>query len=225
MSIKNLFSKKPEVETLFMKQLLSITKDELKDLYPNHTKYNDEYIMSVLRKVVPEAINPNDINTKFRKHIKMLSKISSFTAAYVVSHYEEPPVDDRFIVDTWPRTTKTLAMKCTIGVNPGYFHDNKGAADIYSLLQQLSKERFDDGDDYISFVCYATKVTYNEDWGCPVGGEDTYTIEAIANPEFVRDLLEWKAVCTIIIEELKRFLGQSTVTVQFYESDILYLVK
>ena len=63
---------------------------------------------------------------------------------------------------------------------------------------------------------------YKADWGCPEGGEMTYTLSAIRNPKFNDTSFEWKRCCRGIVRKLKKELNQSTVTSEFSEVDIEY---
>lgn len=120
----------------------------------------------------------------------------------------------------------TLTAKVTIGINEGYNHSNdSGLKDSFgAFLYNFLEENEDQVGEYISFVVYPTKTIYKNEWGCPDGGEDTITLEATANPKFVHDLKTWKFHVTKYIELLKKELKQSTVMIQFYETDVQYLV-
>lgn len=119
----------------------------------------------------------------------------------------------------------TLSAKVTIGINEGYDHLNESnLKDSFNdFLYNFLEENEDQVGEYISFVVYPTKTIYKKEWGCPNGGEDTITLEATANPKFVHDLKTWKFHVIKYIELLKEELKQSTVMIQFYETDVQYL--
>lgn len=122
---------------------------------------------------------------------------------------------------------KTISFESTIGIIEGYYHDNIGVSYAYeqfcSIIQLISKELFEEKGMYISTVINESKTIYNTDWGCPSGGELTFTITGIANPEFVKNIEQWKENVTILIYKIKKYYKQSTVTLQFNECEICYM--
>lgn len=119
---------------------------------------------------------------------------------------------------------KTLKIKATIGFNEGYFHNNENKRnDIPTLIQNLCEKEFNKTKQAVSFVYTESKTIYLKQFGCPKGGEKTFTIENIANPEYVKDIKKWKSSTLNVIRELKTILKQSTVTVESYDADINYL--
>lgn len=123
---------------------------------------------------------------------------------------------------------KTLKFEIVTGINEGYGHENEeanGVLLVSKAWQFLAEKVMHETGLYISAVASQSKTIYNTDWGCPVGGEDTITITGIANPEFVKDLDQWKQVVLVVARQLKDELKQSTLTVEFTEvEDFVYLV-
>lgn len=119
---------------------------------------------------------------------------------------------------------KTVKFVSTIGIMEGYGHNNNGETkDFNSLYQEVAKKIFQETNIYISAVSVQSKTLYNTEWGCPKGGEDTYTISGVANPEFITDMEQYKETVRKVILKLKEELKQSTVTLEFIEVEIEYL--
>ena len=121
---------------------------------------------------------------------------------------------------------KTLNCIIVTGVNKGYFHNNEKEVtekEMGILWQEIALEQFNKTNIYISAVIQKSITIYKEDWGCPKGGENTFTISLTANPEFIKDLDKWKQVAINCAKELKNILKQTTMTIEFKEADLIYL--
>lgn len=123
----------------------------------------------------------------------------------------------------------TLSASINIGVTEGYFHSNEGTEGTTGCFEELVKKAsldvFNKTNTYVSFVSYKSKTLYSNEWGCPIGGEDTYNLETVANPQFTPDLEQWKCNVISIVKILKAQLKQSTVTIQFSTTDVVYLTE
>ena len=119
--------------------------------------------------------------------------------------------------------TKTDKFQFTIGVTEGYFHNNENAnIDFIKLVDKCARETENIFGIYISFNIVPTITLYKSEWGCPDGGEKTYTLSAIRNPMFNDNSYMWKLCCTNVAIRLKMALNQTTVTGEFSEVDIEY---
>ncbi len=122
---------------------------------------------------------------------------------------------------------ETSKAKINIGVVEGYFHDNNTETNDFvfnRIVMEASKQVYEETGIYVSFVSYKTKTLYNEEWGCPSSGEDTYNLEAAMNKEFIKCSEEdWAEVVIKIVEILKKEFKQSTVTLQFGETYMYYM--
>jgi hypothetical protein len=124
---------------------------------------------------------------------------------------------------------KTLKFALEIGVIAGYGHDNANAdeiriEDIGRYWQEAAADAVGEHGIYVSAVITGpNRTVYHTDWGCPVGGELTFTITGSANPNFVDDVEDWKAAVLCVANMLKKRLQQSTVTVEFSEVQVEYL--
>ncbi|UZW14960.1 hypothetical protein OSC52_03705 [Clostridium pasteurianum] len=119
----------------------------------------------------------------------------------------------------------TLKFEIITGINEGYKYNNKSEKDLHKveiLWQNVAKNLFTKTGIYISAVISKNKTVYNVDWGCPVGGEDTYRITGIANPEFVTDLEMWKDAVLEATKILKNELKQSTINCEFSKVEFYY---
>ena len=124
---------------------------------------------------------------------------------------------------------KTLSFRITVGVAEGYFHNLSGVAEnalvhkVSELWQKIAKEEFDKSEIYVSAVAQPGSVIYHTQWGCPQGGESVVVLSGSANPTFVKDLDVWKNVVIELGKKLKKELKQTTLTIEFQETDLVYL--
>jgi hypothetical protein len=124
---------------------------------------------------------------------------------------------------------KTIGFTIVCGVAPGYFHNMKGvaapelAAKIATLWQEVAEKHFAETNIYVSATVTPGAVVYSPNWGCPDGGESIIMIQGVANPEFVKNLEDYRDVVLQIAKELKNKLDQSTLTVEFIEKELAYL--
>ena len=124
---------------------------------------------------------------------------------------------------------KTLSFRIAVGVVEGYFHNVKGVAEsalvykVSELWQELAREEYNKSFIYVSAVAQPGAVIYNQEWGCPTGGESIVVLSGSANPTFVKDLDVWKNVVIELGKKLKKELKQTTLTIEFFEADLVYL--
>lgn len=118
---------------------------------------------------------------------------------------------------------KSCKATITIGINEGYNHNNETNLDFNEYLQNFLKDNCQSIGNYIPFVAIPSKTIYSESWGCPEGGEDTYTLTATANPKFVPSIGTWKMQVIEYVKRLKAELKQSTVLIEFSDVDTVYI--
>jgi len=124
---------------------------------------------------------------------------------------------------------KTLSFKLAVGVAEGYFHNISGVAEnglvekVAKIWQELTANEFDESEIYVSAIAQPGSVIYHTDWGCPVGGESVVVLSGSANPTFVKNLNAWKETVLKLARQLKKELKQSTLSVEFFETDFIYL--
>lgn len=122
---------------------------------------------------------------------------------------------------------ETDKFTAVIGVIPGYFHGNDVEQNMSNYVgrawQLYAEAVFRRRGIYVSAVIKPCITVYNTEWGCPEGGELTVEITGVRNPEFVQDSELYKISVTAVIKCLKELLKQSTVTLEFSTTKVMYL--
>lgn len=115
--------------------------------------------------------------------------------------------------ETFTNIYDTEKFSFVIGVTEGYFHDNENAnIDFIYLVDQVANEVEQQTGIYIAFNIIPSTTVYKKEWGCPEGGEKTYNLSAIRNPQFNKDAVQWIVACNLIVDKLQLILTQSTIT-------------
>ena len=120
---------------------------------------------------------------------------------------------------------KTINFSAEVGVNEGYDSSNnhkqsKNIEELGVLFQNLQDEVQEETGIYISTVISGPNRTiYKNEWGCPNGGELTFNISGLANPQFVDDENEWKKASLLLMDKARTELKQSTISVVFNSQD------
>lgn len=127
---------------------------------------------------------------------------------------------------------ETVQISGVCGVHPGYGENQGGAPEKFTAtLQELSKKVFEERGIYCSFVVNSSKTIYHTEWGCPVGGEDTFSVSTLYNPAFPppgantpeEGAEMFTAAAIQVLEMLKEELKQSTLSVVVSPVEMLYL--
>ena len=124
---------------------------------------------------------------------------------------------------------KTKSFRIVVGIEAGYEHDVAGVANneavkyVAVLWQELAAEEFEKSGVYVATVTSPGAVVYHRDWGCPEGGESVAILSGSANPQFIPDADKYREAVLRIAKKLKVELKQSTLSVEFWESDYVYL--
>ena len=115
---------------------------------------------------------------------------------------------------------KVPKITATFGIHPGYSNTplEKGPTDsqVRTRIQKISEEYFKETGRYCSFVVFPTRTIYRYEWGCPEGGEETYTIQSTADPERCvtdRSQVEYINDCKNIILEIAKSFRQCTLRI------------
>jgi hypothetical protein len=96
-------------------------------------------------------------------------------------------------------------------------------ADFGRVWQEAAANTMATTGIYVSGVVQASACLYHTDWGCPVGGEPTFTVEGSRNPQFCPDESVWVEAVLAVVSAVKQHYQQSTVTVEFSEVKQVYL--
>lgn len=106
-----------------------------------------------------------------------------------------------------------LSASMVVGINSGYGENdpNNKLEDITEFCLLLDDIIEKSGAEYIPFNVVKSRTVYKREWGCPPGGESTYTLTATANPEFTKNPTEWVYACTDIASMIRERLDQSSL--------------
>ena len=126
-------------------------------------------------------------------------------------------------------TTITMKFSASIGIVAGYGGEEiltsaeKIPADAMAKAwQEVAAEVMKETGIYVSAIITPAKVLYHTDWGCPIGGEPVFELSGSLNPQFAeRDA--WMNAVEACVRKVKTKFGQSTVTVEFWEVQHLYI--
>jgi len=121
---------------------------------------------------------------------------------------------------------KTIKFFASLGVVPGYGHDNvtdASAVDIAgNAWQNAAAAVMASSGTYVGAVITPARTVYHTDWGCPVGGEKTVGITGECNPEYT-EVAAYKAAVIETLRQSALALGQSTTQLTFSEVEFEYL--
>ena len=132
----------------------------------------------------------------------------------------------------------TIGYKITFGVNEGYFHANENTSDnlnkvsddIILMISQVADEPYGTGslfgqkrDIYVSGILTPVNICYPSMFGCPQGGEKGFIYSGCMNPNFVDNKQTYMDGVEAIAKRIKKKYQQSTVTVEFMDTEMVYL--
>lgn len=91
--------------------------------------------------------------------------------------------------------------------------------------QKHAKEYFNKTGVYVSAIVNEGRAIYNEDWGCPDGGERVLTFNCTRNPKFIEDKYEYQRGIHYIVANLKKEFNQHTITItsMYMGTGIMYI--
>ena len=116
-----------------------------------------------------------------------------------------------------------VSWSATVGLVPGYGHDNR-PNDIEALRAKLLAswtramgETLAETGHYPSCVATNAVVLYQEDHGCPPGGEQAMLLVGSSNPRDVppHDFAAFEAAVERTVRQVQREMEQRTVRIEF----------
>ena len=125
---------------------------------------------------------------------------------------------------------KTNEFNAVIGVISGYQgqeclkqFSKIDKLELAKVWQDEALKEMNNSGIYISAIINYSQSLYNTEWGCPIGGEPTYTLEGSRNPQFCKDDKAWKQSVRNVIKAVKEHFKQSTITLNFREVEQEYI--
>ena len=82
----------------------------------------------------------------------------------------------------------TIKWSMMIGTNSGYQLSEQKAMpenEFADIFRAVAEDVYAETGVYISAVMNATRALYRSEWGCPDGGEFSYTLTGCCNPLYV----------------------------------------
>jgi hypothetical protein len=133
---------------------------------------------------------------------------------------------------------KTNKVTAVLGIAPGYETPNFPYLEeifmvrfISKKYQEIAEKNFQEykketGKElYVSAVFSKSNTAYRTEWGCPDAGESTITIECTRNPKFIDDGDLYNEMATKNIMDLKEYLNQCTVLIEYSELECMYIFE
>lgn len=123
---------------------------------------------------------------------------------------------------------KTEQFTLTMGITPGYDHNNENASEVDTLLAdacetgiRIARSVKETTGIYLSFVLTLARVGY--DHGCPVGGEIVLVFSGDRNPKYYPDAEIYASAWRLFATELKDEFQQVTATLVRQPVELEYL--
>ena len=123
-------------------------------------------------------------------------------------------------------TSETEKYEVVIGIENDITVSRMIEREIEKMIkswQKHAKEYFDKTGIYVSAIVNEGRAIYNEDWGCPDGGERTLTFNCTRNPKFIEDDNMYRMGIYYITSNLKKEFKQHTITITKMNAEIDYI--
>ncbi len=122
--------------------------------------------------------------------------------------------------------TETDRFVLTVGVNPGYNHDNEfegSTHDVARIWQKIAAGIEDRVGFRLTACIVPSLALYHEGRGCPAGGEEIVIFVGTRNPQHSPYRGEWVAAVVEAASAIKAALGQSTASLEFSKVVLHYM--
>ena len=124
--------------------------------------------------------------------------------------------------------SQTDRFSLTLGVTPGYFHQNANASDslaasLAAVWQEVMEQVAAETDIYVPAIVTSSLAVYSQQHGYPEGGEQVVHFSGTRNPEYCKESDAWKDAVVAIATEMKTRLKQVTSQIDFDEVEMVYL--
>lgn len=119
-----------------------------------------------------------------------------------------------------------LNFKIIFGVVPGYQFEGDDTITLEDVSQNIVSYLNtvkESGDVIPTGTLVESRTLYPTAFRCPVDGEKTFIFSGCQNPEFVKDEGLYKEAVEKLAEWIASKFKQSTVTLQYWKSDLKYI--
>jgi hypothetical protein len=125
-------------------------------------------------------------------------------------------------------TQQTDIFTITLGINPGYFHDNdlkpeQAITEMIKKWREIAYHVEQQAGFFVSAQIHQGKAIYEIERGCPQEGEDIFIIQGIRNPHKITDAEQWRKAVITICQKLKTHFNQKTAYLTFDITSFVYV--
>ena len=121
-------------------------------------------------------------------------------------------------------TYNSIKWTITLGVESGYELEDQQQVPVDEVVMRYQKVAdLVEGKTgvYISSVINPSRTIYKAEWGCPKGGEYTYSLSGSCNPTF-SDVEKYKDALLLLVKELRAEFKQSTLLLEMVPAEVYY---
>lgn len=173
------------------------------------------------------------INNVYLSYLKnVLGIISALKIANADFKHEDEVMEmKRLLEDLLPTKTDEFSFVLGMDMSRNPF-DNLTDEYISKYFRALTEKYIEiatkvykENGIYVSAIISPVRVAYHTECGCPAQGEICFEIKGTRNVEFIKSSEDFKAAVYKIVNLLREFYNQNTVTLRFSEVHMDYIVK